>query len=107
MSWLAFKNLTELERCIWWTQDCEDRKDLVARNSEASAIFDKRYWRKGFITATRGVETWWDYRSRNFITQVVDVNGCEVEPANYTGNKSDAAIAHFWALSRCLKGGAQ
>lgn len=47
------------------------------------------------------IETWWDRQSQNWITQIKDADGCDVESGKFTeysGNKLDAAISHCWAI---------
>lgn len=40
------------------------------------------------------VETWWDRRSRNWITQLKDENGYQVGHAGFSGNKDGAELEH-------------
>lgn len=37
------------------------------------------------------VETWYDRKTRSYVTQTKDADGCQLETADYAGNK-DAAI---------------
>jgi cobalamin-dependent methionine synthase I len=59
------------------------------------------------------VETWWDRRSKNWVTQILDSNDYEViDPKTevpissiYTGNKDSARSAHedYIKLAKTLK----
>lgn len=40
------------------------------------------------------VETWYDRRSRNWITQTKDAAGNQISDATYTGNRISANLAH-------------
>jgi len=40
------------------------------------------------------IETWYDRKSRNWITQLFDKNQYQIDDAIYTGNKICANIAH-------------
>lgn len=49
------------------------------------------------------VDTWWDRRSRNYITQLLDENGYQIGDAIYTGNKDDAMSAHNTMINEAKK----
>ncbi len=40
------------------------------------------------------VDTWWDRYSRNWITQVKDMDGNQIGDADYSGNRYGADITH-------------
>jgi len=50
------------------------------------------------------VETWWDTRSKNWITQVTDSSGNQLGEALYAGNAGSAALNHFSAIANTFLG---
>ena len=74
---------------------------LDLRNRFAEEIFDTKNGRKVSKDAME-VETFWDILTRSYITMVKS-HGVEIHPANYTAPKTDAAVAHLWALYTFLK----
>lgn len=48
------------------------------------------------------VDTWWDIRTRSYITQLKDSNGCQIGEAEYTGHRSSAEFAHYSAVKQHL-----
>lgn len=73
----------------------EQQGDKQHRNKLANALF-KAASRRKVSRAGITVETWWDKRSKNWITDVTGRN------ADFSGNILDAAVAHLWALYAIL-----
>lgn len=79
--------------------------DKYRRNIRMDRFFATKSNRK-MVVGLRIVETWWDNRSKNWITQTtIASTGFDIPdvPADYTGNKSDAACSHVWAVQAAVK----
>lgn len=97
--------LDQLLRQIEAANLAEKSKLLPARNAIALKIFNCRRYRIVTIGDHR-VETWWESSTRNFVTQLKkrrETDWDQIGDADYTGEKTGAAIAHFWALTRAIK----
>lgn len=89
----------------------EDEKYLDDRNRLTMTLWNSKGGRDLRFDCPKGqayrVETWWDNQSRNYITQTFALiadnqwDPCTTE-CDYTGHKTDAAIAHFWAICKIL-----
>jgi hypothetical protein len=53
-------------------------------------LFENKITKVGKYT----VETWWDSRSKNHITQIKDKNDYQIGDSELSGNKADAEIDH-------------
>jgi hypothetical protein len=83
----------------------EHNGDLDARNAMALQLFT--YGPKIVVNKdrTEQVETWWDRRTASWITQKVSLpSAVQIGGAEYSGNRADAAVAHFWAVAELLMG---
>lgn len=74
---------------------------LEKRNEIAQTIFANRDNRKVTI-GSAVVETWYNRDEQLYVTQTVTADGSDV-PADFTGHRDDAAVAHLWALDRAIK----
>lgn len=81
-------------------QEAEARHDLDARNGLAAALFNQKGLRN-FKTQEGRVETWWDRKSRNWVTQWFDLKDHQVD-SDYSGEKLGASLSHAWMLMRMM-----
>ena len=72
--------------------------NLQLRNVLARGLFDSSCFPRFVEKPGSGerVETWWDDSTSSWVTQV------GLDQSDYNGNRSDAAVSHFWALSEFL-----
>jgi hypothetical protein len=85
------------------------RGDLYRRNSIAAENFrclDFRNFRARNVAQDLeyNVETWYDKRSRNWITQIKDFGGGQIGDAQFAGDAGGAALNHFSAVANTFLG---
>jgi hypothetical protein len=89
----------------------EDLKLAAAREAEnrlgACNMIAQRLFRRPENRRVRGddgltVETWYDRGGRCFVTQCLHDGFTEVYPNEISGDASEAAVAHLWALQALL-----
>jgi len=91
---------TDISGLIYEALAAETAGNLEERNKIATRIHKHRIVR--FADGSY-VETLWDKWSQNWITLTCDDEDYQVEDADYTGNKLDAAVTHLWALHSRIK----
>ena len=98
---------SSLIRLIDAATAAEKAHDLGLRNRLAQAIFAVRANRDVRLLNGYRVETYWSPGVRSYRTAITDWLGCEVTdangdfiPADYSGHKNDAAVAHLWAINK-------
>lgn len=98
---------SSLIRLIDAATAAEKVHDLAQRNDIAQAIFAVRANRDVRLLNGYRVETYWSPGVRSYRTAITDWLGCEVTgangdfiPADYSGHKNDAAVAHLWAINK-------
>jgi hypothetical protein len=102
---LTGPKLDHLLRQIEAATIAETSGNLKDRNAIALKIFTSRRYRDVILSSHR-VETWWDSSTRNFVTQLKkrsDTDWDQIGDADYTGEKTGAAVVHYWALTKALK----
>lgn len=90
-----------LIQMIQAVEACQLAGCISDRNKFCQDLF-KTPWHRHLIIGARSIETWWDSQSKNWITQVKNVNGDDVEDVVYSGHKHDAAVVHVWACQRAI-----
>lgn len=81
----------------------EAQGDIERRNAIALQLFKNSKNRT--IRAENGdsVETYFDRKTKNFVTITKDSEQNQIGDADYNGHINSAAVAHLWALYRFLK----
>ena len=97
-------NYVALRNELLKAKQAETLRMITDRNTVMQNIFNFRRNRK-IVFNGKGIETWWDRRSRNWVTYMLDSNGDYDggDSLYYSGNQGDAAVAHSWALCKLFQ----
>jgi hypothetical protein len=80
--------------------------DVGFRNTLAAYLFRHPSARR-VSHAGLTVETWWLASDRSFVTQLKDTDDNQIGDADYSGNRTDAAVSHLWAIYKILDAAAK
>lgn len=85
----------------WWAevQDKPETAELFKQAEKlAKTVDQKKYGHNKWVTKVGDlyVTTWWDVRSKNWITfAVTEADGYQEGDSDYTGNQTDAKASHY------------
>lgn len=90
-------------------------RDLIRKAMEADAVGDVKtreqlslrlFRYPGFrhvqVTTEHSVSTWYDQRSHNWVTQILDVDRGQVGNADFSGWTGSAAVSHLATIHHVL-----
>ena len=93
-----------IEREVRSIKESESHNAHSIRNMLARKFFKNRQHRKIEFGLGICVETWYDRKTRNWITEAKDAYGHELASTLISGDGNDAAVSHIWTLNKAING---